>query len=151
MARLIPRPGRRGRATLIAALLVGAGLLLTLGSLAWDAAGKPSAPTVALPAPTATGVPIRPGFLGLSFEFEAVRAYTGSDAAAINPVLVQLIRNLTPGQRPSLRIGGDSSPARMARARDSAEREVIEPDSARVSITVRAARHDSSPSPRSHH
>jgi hypothetical protein len=109
MARLIPRRGRRGRATLIAALLVGAGLLLTLGSLAWDAAGEPSAPTVALPATTATGVPIRPGFLGLSFEFEAVRAYTGSDAAAINPVLVQLIRNLTPGQRPSLRIGGDST------------------------------------------
>src|ERR1035437_6473875 len=109
MARLIPRRGRRGRATLIAALLVGAGLLLTLGSLAWDAAGEPSAPTVALPTPTATGVPIRPGFLGLSFEFEAVRAYTGSDAAAINPVLVQLIRNLTPGQRPSLRIGGDST------------------------------------------
>ena len=32
-----------------------------------------------------------------------------SDPAQINPVLVQLIRNLTPGQAPVLRIGGDST------------------------------------------
>ena len=49
------------------------------------------------------------GFLGFSFEFQAVRTYTGSDPAHINPVLVQLIRNLTPGQAPVLRIGGDST------------------------------------------
>lgn len=55
------------------------------------------------------GQPIRPGFLGLSLEFQAVRKYTGSDPSAVNPVLVQLIRNLTPGQAPVLRIGGDST------------------------------------------
>ena len=113
MAGLISAPGRRRRTAPTAALLVGAGLLLALGSLGRGAAGdssrSPAVATVRLPAPTATGIPIRPGFLGLSFEFPAVRAYTGSDAAAINPVLVQLIRNLTPGQRPSLRIGGDST------------------------------------------
>ena len=49
------------------------------------------------------------GFLGFSFEFQAVRTYTGTDPAHINPVLVQLIRNLTPGQAPVLRIGGDST------------------------------------------
>lgn len=59
--------------------------------------------------PGATGRPIPAGFLGFSFEFQAVRAYTGSDPEHINPVLVQLIRNLTPGQAPVLRIGGDST------------------------------------------
>ena len=57
----------------------------------------------------AVGGPIPSGFLGFSFEFQGVRAYTGSDPAHINPVLVQLIRNLTPGQAPVLRIGGNST------------------------------------------
>ena len=55
------------------------------------------------------GPVIRPGFLGFSFEFQAVRAYTGTDPHAVNPVLVQLIRNLTPNQAPVIRIGGDST------------------------------------------
>ncbi|MGH2892816.1 MAG: hypothetical protein ACRDPM_06040, partial [Solirubrobacteraceae bacterium] len=57
----------------------------------------------------AVAAPIAPGFLGFSFEFEGVRAYTGSDPADVNPVLVQLIRNLTPSQAPVLRIGGNST------------------------------------------
>jgi len=57
----------------------------------------------------AAGTPIAPGFLGFSFEFPGVRSYTGSDPRRINPVLVRLIRNLTPGQAPVLRIGGDST------------------------------------------
>jgi hypothetical protein len=56
-----------------------------------------------------TGRPIPPGFVGLSLEYSAVRAYTGHDPRAINPVFVQLIRNLAPGQSPVLRIGGDST------------------------------------------
>jgi hypothetical protein len=53
--------------------------------------------------------PIEPGYLGLSVEFPALAAYAGSDPSAPNPVFIQLIRNLTPGQRPVLRIGGDST------------------------------------------
>jgi Glycosyl hydrolase family 79 C-terminal beta domain len=53
--------------------------------------------------------PIPSGFVGFSFEFQAVRDYTGSDARAINPVLVQLIRDVVPGQAPVLRIGGNST------------------------------------------
>jgi hypothetical protein len=49
------------------------------------------------------------GFLGLSIEFQAIRAYTGSDPHAINPVLEALVRGLSPGQAPVLRIGGDST------------------------------------------
>ncbi len=63
-----------------------------------------------------SGQAIRPGFLGLSFEFPAVRAYTGSDPGQINPVLVALIRNLTPRQRPVIRIGGDSTDISYVRA-----------------------------------
>jgi hypothetical protein len=49
------------------------------------------------------------GFLGLSIEFQAIRAYTGSDPSAINPVFERLLRGLSPGQSPVLRIGGDST------------------------------------------
>ena len=49
------------------------------------------------------------GFLGLSLEYPAVEAYAGHNPAALDPVFLQLVRNLTPGQAPVLRIGGDSS------------------------------------------
>ncbi|MHB1836118.1 MAG: glycosyl hydrolase family 79 C-terminal domain-containing protein, partial [Solirubrobacteraceae bacterium] len=69
----------------------------------------------------AVGNAIPSGFVGFSFEFQAVRAYEGRNPAQIDPVFVQLIRNLNPGQAPVLRIGGDSSdvsyvPARGLRA-----------------------------------
>jgi Glycosyl hydrolase family 79 C-terminal beta domain len=53
--------------------------------------------------------PIRPGFLGLSLEFRAVQAYAGTDPTALDPVFLQLVRNISPGQQPSIRIGGDST------------------------------------------
>jgi Glycosyl hydrolase family 79 C-terminal beta domain len=53
--------------------------------------------------------PIPSGFLGLSLEFNAIKPYAGTNPASIDQVLVQLIRNLAPGQRPVLRIGGDSA------------------------------------------
>jgi hypothetical protein len=55
------------------------------------------------------GQAIAPGFVGTSMEFQAVHAYTGRDPTNINPVLVQLLRNLAPGQQPVIRIGGDST------------------------------------------
>jgi hypothetical protein len=88
-------------------------LALALGAVIWSQSGdSPRRSPVALvsvSAPADDGTPIPPGFVGLSLEFKAVRVYTGPDAAAVNPVLLQLIRNLTPGQRPSLRIGGNST------------------------------------------
>ena len=57
----------------------------------------------------ATGRAIPTGFLGLSLEYPAVAAYAGTNPAAIDPVFLQLIRNLTPGQASVLRIGGDST------------------------------------------
>ncbi|MGZ4186351.1 MAG: glycosyl hydrolase family 79 C-terminal domain-containing protein [Solirubrobacteraceae bacterium] len=52
---------------------------------------------------------ITPGFVGLSLEYSAIEPYVGADPAALNPAFVQLVRNLDPGQRPVLRIGGDST------------------------------------------
>jgi len=78
----------------------------------------PPAPPPANPDPTVVSVhvtkawvsrPIPSGFIGFSFEFPAVRDYTGSDPRAINPVLVALIRDVAPGQTPVLRIGGNST------------------------------------------
>ena len=56
-----------------------------------------------------SGPPLPAGFLGFSFEYSAFGAYTGSDPAALNPVFVQLLRNL--GQPLVLRIGGNSTDA----------------------------------------
>ncbi len=52
---------------------------------------------------------IAPGFLGLSLEYRTINEYAGRNPSAINPILVRLIRNLSPGERPQLRIGGDST------------------------------------------
>ena len=57
----------------------------------------------------ATGRAIPAGFLGLSLEYFAIPAYAGTDASAINPVFVRLIRNLAGGTPPELRIGGDTT------------------------------------------
>jgi len=77
---------------------------------------RPDPPLTVTVGDTAVAKPIPSGFLGFSFEFQAVRAYTGSDPRHINPVLLQLIRNLTPQQSPVLRIGGDSTDVSYAPA-----------------------------------
>jgi hypothetical protein len=62
-----------------------------------------------LSAPLAGGRPVPTGFLGLSFEYPALEAYAGANPSAINPLFERLVRNLSPGQAPVLRIGGDSA------------------------------------------
>ena len=56
---------------------------------------------------TPAGAPLPAGFLGLSFEYSALEAYTGADPFAVDPVFVQLLRDL--GQPLVLRIGGNST------------------------------------------
>ena len=72
-------------------------------------APPPSTPVAVRVNRTEIGQPIARGFLGLSFEYQAIQDYTGLNPHSINPVLVQLIRNLTPGQSPVLRVGGNSA------------------------------------------
>jgi hypothetical protein len=91
-------------------VVAAAALMATPAPLVLAAVTKPSpAPVSVTVNRTEVGRPIPPGFIGFSFEFQAVRAYTGANPHAINPVLVRLIRNLAPGQTPILRIGGNST------------------------------------------
>jgi hypothetical protein len=53
--------------------------------------------------------PLPPGFVGLSLELPAVEPYAGGNPLAIDPVFLQLVRNLNWGQSPVIRIGGDSA------------------------------------------
>jgi hypothetical protein len=106
----------------IVAVAAGAGLVASRGTSAHDGHAA-NARSAAIERPAAlgpgtlsltvgdraTGPAIPAGFLGLSIEYPALGAYAGHDPRAINPVLVQLIRNLSPGAAPSLRIGGDST------------------------------------------
>jgi len=55
------------------------------------------------------GRPLPGGFVGLSLEYPALEAYAGSPETGLDPVLVRLIANLAPHQRPVLRIGGNSA------------------------------------------
>jgi hypothetical protein len=59
--------------------------------------------------PATFGRPIPTGFLGLSLEYDSIEQYAGTNPQAVDPVFVQLVRNLNPGQSPVLRIGGDTT------------------------------------------
>ena len=59
--------------------------------------------------PTPTGQPMPPSFLGVSLEYQALHVYTGRDPSHVDPVFIQLLRKLAPGQSPIVRIGGDSA------------------------------------------
>jgi hypothetical protein len=106
------RPLRWSSAILmvLAVLVVAvvAGLSATHRSSAHERRAGATA-AVSLTVGKATGRTIPAGFLGLSLEYPAVPAYAGSDPAAVNPVFLQLIRNLSPNQAPNLRIGGDTT------------------------------------------
>jgi len=88
--------------------LLGAALLAV--ALPAGASTRPDLPktiTITVGAP-ASSQPIPAGFLGLSFEYWAVPDYAGPNPRRLNPVFLQLIRNLT-GPAPVLRIGGDTT------------------------------------------
>jgi Glycosyl hydrolase family 79 C-terminal beta domain len=105
----VARPTRH-RLALVAAL---AAALLAIAPATAPAKAKPipvprDAAFVTVAGGTGGNV-VQPGFLGLSLENSAVIPYAGSDPKALDPVFLQLIRNLTPNQSPELRIGGDST------------------------------------------
>lgn len=100
--------------------------LLALGAGIWHAvATKSDSDPASAAAPTAdppdlstiyatvdpapAGAPRPAAFLGVSLEYSALEAYTGANPAALDPVFIQLLRNL--GQPLVVRIGGNSSDA----------------------------------------
>lgn len=48
-------------------------------------------------------------FMGISFEYRDLPLYAGTSPHSVHSVFVQLLRNLDPGNGPSIRIGGDST------------------------------------------
>ena len=91
----------------VAIVAVVIALLATIG-LGSDPRVPPTATRLAV-TETAVSRPIPPGFLGLSLEYNSIEQYAGTDPGAIDPVFLQLVRNLNPGQAPVLRIGGDTT------------------------------------------
>ncbi len=99
------RPRRPGARRLVLATILAIAGVLAAPALADRPAPLPG--TLAVGGPV--GRPVASGFLGLSIEYSSTIPYAGSDPEAIDPVFLQLVRNLTPGQRPVLRFGGDST------------------------------------------
>jgi hypothetical protein len=98
-------------------LALAALLVVALGTAVTRAASKhqPARATVASSAVQVSvgrgevGRPIPSGFLGVGLEFRTVNAYAGNSARSLDPVFVQLVKNLAAGQRPIFRIGGIST------------------------------------------
>ncbi len=105
--RLLARLRSHPATALVAAAVVvgGAGCGAAAAS---SSSTAPGSATVTVDG-SAKGRPVPSGFVGLSLEIRGVESFTGTDPSHVNPVLEQLIRNLSPGQRPSIRLGGDST------------------------------------------
>jgi hypothetical protein len=58
---------------------------------------------------TTHGSPLPSNFLGLALEFNEIPKFSGPTAQTVNPVFAQLVKNLNPSGRPSIRIGGQST------------------------------------------
>jgi hypothetical protein len=58
---------------------------------------------------TPVTTPLANDFLGLALEYNTIPEWVGSGRGAVNPPLVQLIRNLDPVGRPLVRVGGQST------------------------------------------
>jgi hypothetical protein len=67
-----------------------------------------AAPINVTVSPTPVTRPLPDGFVGLAFTYSALAKWM-SASGPVDPVLVGLIRNLTPSGRPWLRIGGESA------------------------------------------
>jgi hypothetical protein len=104
----VRRPKKPLRAVAAALAVAGAAIALS-ASLA---AGRRNAapPHNGLTVPADSRGPVIPaGFAGLSMEFRGLAAYAGTDPRAVDPPFLQLLRDISPAQRPVLRIGGDST------------------------------------------
>src|SRR5947209_12670767 len=56
-----------------------------------------------------TSPPLPRSFLGTSVEYPALHVYAGRDPNHVDPVFINLLRGLVPGQPAIMRIGGDSA------------------------------------------
>jgi hypothetical protein len=103
--------GPIARSSIVAALtafVVGltAGVVITLNTGRANGADPLITASVGT---TPSGQPLPRSFVGVSLEFNWLHFYTGRNPKRIDPVLITLLRNLAPGQTPSVRIGGEST------------------------------------------
>jgi hypothetical protein len=98
----------RATAAVAIAGLAGAAAVAGVSSGATPRAAHSAAVALTVSGRT-VGRPIPPGFVGLSLEYPTFEIYAGQDPNNIDPVFEQLVRNLAPGQRPIMRIGGDTT------------------------------------------
>jgi hypothetical protein len=96
-------------ATVMAACVVAAASLEHRDADADDNRPTPIGAPATVSVSPRSGRAVPSGFIGISFEYPAVMQYAGGGANAVNPLLPRLILNLVPGQRPVIRIGGDST------------------------------------------
>ena len=105
----------RAPRTLAALATIGGLLAVGSASEAFEATPAQGTGAAVRANVTITGAPLRGvppvqrGFVGLSIEYPAVAHYTGSDPRRPDRVFEQLVRGLSPGAAPVLRIGGDST------------------------------------------
>jgi hypothetical protein len=100
------RVNRRLRRT--AALVTAVALAVAVMVPATAADAGPASIAVQVSS-TEIGRTMPKGFLGFSFEYQALRPYAGRDPHHVDPVLLGLIRGLAPDGAPVLRIGGNST------------------------------------------
>jgi hypothetical protein len=99
---------------MLCALLSAALLVVVLAAASGGGAGLATSQIPVVDAHVSTvasGAPMPGSFVGLSVELPALVSYAGSTPAALNPLFIALVRALSPGARPLLRIGGRSADA----------------------------------------
>lgn len=97
----------RRRPIRVVLITILAALVAVVGASCGSASA--SGPTIVHVSSTAAGGPIPDGFLGLSMEYRGLPVYAGTSATNLDQPFLQLVRNLTPGGHPLLRVGGDST------------------------------------------
>ena len=101
---------RRARLPVAVALGLALAGFFAPGGPGWLSAAPAAADVLSASVATTPSGPAMPeGFVGVSFEVRAVHQYTGNNPLAIDPVLLNLLKGLAPGQQPIIRIGGDST------------------------------------------
>jgi hypothetical protein len=87
--------------------ILAAGLASLAVAGVWVGGARAAQPTVTVSSTPATKS-LPTGFVGLAFTYAALAQWTSPNGPA-DPVLVHLIRNLTPSGRPWVRIGGENA------------------------------------------
>jgi hypothetical protein len=95
------------RPTLPSLRSFGLTLVLVMAITVFGAAGARAAEVTVTSTPSGSAIP--QSFLGISTEVQDLEGYAGTNPDAVDPAFLRLLGAIAPGQRPVLRIGGDST------------------------------------------